>query len=307
MSEAALLPVLAVPERSRFVELEQVIEQGLQTFVDVGRALMEIRDSRFYRETFDSFEEYTQNRWGISRQRAHQLVDAAAVSTVVDVANERQARELAPVLRDEGEEAVLAVVQELKERWGDKLTADKIRQGVSERLSFEQKIGSLKSSKSVEWYTPAKYLGAVREVLGDIDLDPASSTEANRTVAARAFYDLEVDGLSQEWTGRVFMNPPYGNQCAGFIAKLLDEYKAGRVEAAILLLNAYSTDTKWFQPLWDYRLCFTDHRIDFYSPVYENGSNTITGSVFVYVGYDEDRFVRVFSQYGAVVERSKAA
>ena len=34
----------------------------------------------------------------------------------------------------------------------------------------------------------AKFLDAAREVLGEIDLDPASGTEANETVKAAKFY-----------------------------------------------------------------------------------------------------------------------
>lgn len=85
-----------------FRRLEAVIEKGMRTFVDVGRALMDIRDKRMYRELdFSSFDDYTRERWGWSRVRAHQLIDAAKVSdavlTMVNTApaSERQARELA--------------------------------------------------------------------------------------------------------------------------------------------------------------------------------------------------------------------
>jgi hypothetical protein len=39
-----------------------------------------------------------------------------------------------------------------------------------------------------EWYTPANYIEASRMVMGSIDLDPASSETANRTVCATAYY-----------------------------------------------------------------------------------------------------------------------
>ena len=51
MTPPTHLPDLSVPERSRLAELEAVVEAGLQTFVDVGLALSEIRDGRLYRKT----------------------------------------------------------------------------------------------------------------------------------------------------------------------------------------------------------------------------------------------------------------
>lgn len=42
----------------------------------------------------------------------------------------------------------------------------------------------LNSSQSNEWFTPARYVEAAREVLGSIDLDPASCEAGNRIVQA---------------------------------------------------------------------------------------------------------------------------
>lgn len=70
---------------TRLGELETVIERGLQTFVDVGAALMEIRDSRLYRETHGTFEDYCRGRWGFTRMRASQLITAAETMGNLDV------------------------------------------------------------------------------------------------------------------------------------------------------------------------------------------------------------------------------
>jgi hypothetical protein len=80
---------------------EQIIAQGLQTFVEVGHALLTIRDLKLYRKTYPTFEAYCRERWNLSRPRAYQLIDAAqvvdTVSTIVDSVpvNEAQARPLA--------------------------------------------------------------------------------------------------------------------------------------------------------------------------------------------------------------------
>jgi hypothetical protein len=82
-------------------ECEQVIEQGLKSFTEVGIALMTIRDGRLYRDSYPTFEAYCEHRWGFTRQRAHQLISSSevtrAVSSMLDTAppaNERQAAEL---------------------------------------------------------------------------------------------------------------------------------------------------------------------------------------------------------------------
>jgi hypothetical protein len=94
---------LTAPEFARRSELEATIEKGQKTFVEVGLALMEIREARLYRSDFDTFETYCQSKWGWGRVQSHRLIEAA--DTVKDlpesvthwVTNERQARELAKV------------------------------------------------------------------------------------------------------------------------------------------------------------------------------------------------------------------
>ena len=96
---------LTAAETDRLVELEQAVERGLQTFVEVGQALAEIRARKLYRASHDTFERYCRERWGFTRQRARQFMDAAAVTTIVVKAdlpaptNEAQARELVPLRR----------------------------------------------------------------------------------------------------------------------------------------------------------------------------------------------------------------
>lgn len=70
------------------------------------------------------------------------------------------------------------------------------------------------SSATVEHYTPKEIVEASREVLGCIDLDPASSELAQRTVKAKCWYGKDSphgwDGLRHQWYGNVFLNPPGG-------------------------------------------------------------------------------------------------
>lgn len=68
---------LTAAEAERLSALEARIEAGLTTFVEVGNALAEVRDARLYRERWGTFERYLTERWGLSRRRGYQLIEAA--------------------------------------------------------------------------------------------------------------------------------------------------------------------------------------------------------------------------------------
>lgn len=154
-----------------------------------------------------------------------------------------------------------------------------------------------------EWYTPPEHINHARSVLGEIDLDPASSESANQRVGATDIFTKEENGLEQEWHGRVWMNPPYAQpEIHQFIEKLVTEYQAGNVTEAIALTHNY-TDTKWFQLAAhaSSAICFTRGRIAFLSPTDEKAAPT-QGQAFFYFGDNIDAFYQQFSAVGFVVE-----
>jgi hypothetical protein len=157
-----------------------------------------------------------------------------------------------------------------------------------------------------EWYTPASYVNAAREVMGGIDLDPASCTAANELVQATHFYTKEDNGLLQPWYGRVWLNPPYGRAKGGsvsfqseFVRKLLREWSTQTIQQAVLLCTA-DPDEKWFQPLWNFPLCFAYPQIWFHRPGLPPEKH-IMGSCFVYLGENVQAFIEAFSRFGRVV------
>jgi hypothetical protein len=95
------LYALAQEEQSALDRCEAVIARGVQTFIEVGEALTEIRDKLLYRFSHKTFDHYCKEKWGIGRARAYQLMDAAPIarelSTRVDnpPANEKEARAVA--------------------------------------------------------------------------------------------------------------------------------------------------------------------------------------------------------------------
>ncbi|MEY2500562.1 MAG: hypothetical protein QOI07_896 [Verrucomicrobiota bacterium] len=103
-------------EATALAACEEVIERGLDSFIEVGNALLQIRDQRLYRSDYDNFEVYCQERWDMSGRRAHQLIDSAKVIQNIGTeprfspTSERQTRPLAtlpaPVQREAWQQAV---------------------------------------------------------------------------------------------------------------------------------------------------------------------------------------------------------
>jgi ParB family chromosome partitioning protein len=153
-----------------------------------------------------------------------------------------------------------------------------------------------------EWYTPEKHIILARKVLGGIDLDPASSAVANKTVDAAEYFTEIDDGLKKNWNGRVWLNPPYAQpDIAHFADKMIQEWNSGRVESAIVLTHNY-TDTVWFQSLIHAAtaFCLTRGRVRFVSPSGQLAAPT-QGQAFFYFGKEKTSFCKVFKQIGSVV------
>lgn len=129
---------LTPAEARHLRSLEGRVERSLQSFRDVGEALLEIRDSRLYRMTHKTFEDYCRERWFLEPTRAHQFMGAAEVAKVLGdgvegPVNEAQARELVPLVhtRPEVVRQVWAEVQAT----GKPITANVVREVVQARTT----------------------------------------------------------------------------------------------------------------------------------------------------------------------------
>lgn len=66
-------------------------------------------------------------------------------------------------------------------------------------------------TEGIELITNADLVASANELLGGIDLDPASSQFANQYVQAKKFYTPTDDGLNEQpWFDSVYLFPPSG-------------------------------------------------------------------------------------------------
>lgn len=95
------------------------------------------------------------------------------------------------------------------------------------------------SSSSDNWPTPKKLFEELDQEFG-FTLDPCASTE---NAKCARFFSVQEDGLTQEWTGVVFMNPPYGREIGKWMKKAFESSTQG---ATVVCLIPSRTDTQWW-------------------------------------------------------------
>lgn len=292
-------------DTNRLQECERVIERGLKTFVDVGNALLEIRDSRLYRADYSTFEDYCRERWGFNRTYAFYMIESAKVITNLNVhnceqvlpVNESQARPLVSLEPDLQIEAWQRAVETAPESG---ITAKHVQSIVDE---IQNKPHVSFNSGNNEWYTPSEFVEAARRVMGEIELDPASSDIANQTVNANHYLTAEQDGLTFDWSGKVWMNPPYASELIGrFTEKLTEHFVNGDIDEAIVLVNN-ATETGWFQGMLEHAsaVCFLRRRVKFLDVEGNASGAPLQGQAILYFGENVNLFVSEFGGFGSIL------
>ena len=92
------------------------------------------------------------------------------------------------------------------------------------------------SSKTDLWETPQDFFDKLNEEF-HFQTDVCALPE---NAKCENFYTPEQDGLSQEWSGTCWCNPPYGRQIAKWVRK------ASESKATTVMLIPARTDTAWF-------------------------------------------------------------
>lgn len=95
------------------------------------------------------------------------------------------------------------------------------------------------SSNTDLWATPQWFFDKLNEEFG-FDTDVCAVTE---NAKCQHFYTKMDDGLSKEWSGVLWMNPPYGREIGKWVKKAHDSAING---GTVVCLLPARTDTKWF-------------------------------------------------------------
>jgi len=125
------------------------------------------------------------------------------------------------------------------------------------------------------WLTPPNIL----HELGYFDLDPCAAPNMPWRTAGTMLTE-EDDGLSVEWSGRVFMNPPYGRKLPPFLKKL-SEYGDG-----IALVFARTETRAFHDYVWPHAdaIMFLKGRLKFFRPDGTQGDSAGAPSCLIAYG-----------------------
>lgn len=195
--EEALIPEvveekpLTKKELKTLGSLEKKIEKGLNTFYEVGSALVKIRESRLYRDDYLNFNDYCMSRWNFTRRYADNLI---ASSSVVDnlseenvtPVNEAQTRPLANFNPADQKKIWRNAVKSAKK---DPLTAKIVDE---EAKKFKAKINKGKTAPVREILIGDDFKEAVSDLMRLISIAKSDDWEGdtNKAGALQSVRDL---------------------------------------------------------------------------------------------------------------------
>ncbi len=130
------------------------------------------------------------------------------------------------------------------------------------------------------WLTPP----AILQALGPFDLDPCA---ASNWPTATHHIIWPDDGLSAEWKGRVWMNPPYGDVTELWLQRLADH------GSGTALIFARTETDAWHRYIWPraHSVLFLDGRLHFHYPDGTRAKANAGGpsALIAYSEYDSNR------------------
>jgi hypothetical protein len=208
---------LSVSEQADLATCEAAIDNLRLAFTAAGKALQVIRDARLYRSTHDTFENYAEQRWDMSRAQAYRLIEAwplgERLSPMGDKINERQVRELLPLADRHGQDAAATVYQAVAEADGVRVTAAVLR----------DVVGIIPA----DHFDPAEAVNQIRAYLAGEhsppELPPADPVRAFTAESGKFVRNLHRFATSEAIKAARTANPDAVRQALADIRAVLEE------------------------------------------------------------------------------------
>lgn len=127
-----------------------------------------------------------------------------------------------------------------------------------------------------DWLTPPYII----EALGVFDLDPCSPIDRPWDTAQKHYTILD-NGLKQQWEGRVWLNPPYGNETSKWMEKMAQHNNG------IAFIFSRTETATFFPWVWDHAsaILFLKGRVSFYTKEGKKGQSAGAPSCLVAYGH----------------------
>ncbi len=153
-----------------------------------------------------------------------------------------------------------------------------------------------------DYFTPPELVDAARIAMGDIDLDAASHPLANRTHRIPDYFHTGRSAFHNDWHGRVWLNPPYGNNAPWFEC-ILRYVEDGSVEQLCMLSPMWAFQTELARPVMDLTtgLILLSPTPKFWGNKDPNKTGTNNPHGIIYIGSRSREFHQAFSRFGMPV------
>jgi hypothetical protein len=207
---------LSAVEEAELTVCEAAVDNLRLAFAAAGKSLQVIRDARLYRGTHDTFEDYLEQRWDMSRAQAYRLIDAWPLGerlSSIGKPNERQIRELLPVEDTHGQDAAELVYQTVADT--DRVTA----------VLLHEVVGILPAG----YFDPAEAVAQIKDYLsGDrsAPLPPAADPARQFHQADRIMSRLEQVAAADLEAVRA-ADPELVSRMAARMRAVLDQFERG--------------------------------------------------------------------------------
>lgn len=149
------------------------------------------------------------------------------------------------------------------------------------------------TSSKDEWLTPPNIIRA----LGEFDLDPCAPITRPWEMAKK-HYTINDNGLYQPWDGRVWCNPPYGNQTFDWMRRCAEHGNA------VALIFARTETRGFFDEIWKKAdaIFFLKGRLAFYHANGTKGNTANAPSCLIAYGENNVEAIKNSGLTGALCQ-----